>query len=326
MNQWSVPLMCAVAVLMSACGGARRLPLNMNEGPKPKQAGVLAACEAFPASPEIAHIECIGGIVLSAVNLELPQTEAGLRAGVAEQTDAWRDGAITCVGMQRCTRSSQASSDHSERAMAVATPHSGSGVFVAVCSAPPGLFAQCPALVDAIQGRGLSQIASATLHPATVDFAGRALRLHSSCHRKGVQHLKCLEAGQMDWQTPASLIAAKAVLKRRRAETLRGANAAGGQLSKRTFPCQLDGVTTSCVRTVNNLLPAPWRWFDDRPLIVLSAAAEVRGRPVLAVCSFWRWQAPRDGIAALCAEVFSLAKATPADPSLSGAEHPDSRP
>lgn len=192
--------------------------------------------------------------------------------------------------------------------LAACIPHREGGVALLV--AQRGLTFDRSAATKAITVLafdGVPDTRTVPRRPSKTPLLGRTLKVAPSCKFMGAQNLSCFPYGQMDWGRFSSL------KKARHAQDLKISEArkkASTVLRDTTVQCTFEEVETQC----------RWMMYEatatkiptlgaSNKLIALYAAADVRGIPAQATCSFFLDQAEPNGLALLCSESFKVPSA-----------------
>jgi hypothetical protein len=193
----------------------------------------------------------------------------------------------------------------------VCVPHRRSGLsFITMMGVPLDASVRDQVL-PALAFRGVPDARVTSRQPGSLDLLGRPLAVHSSCRLNSPQNLSCYLGGQMDWMTYGSIWKARIALIKRMAAYR---TARGRIVREEDVECVFEGVSTTCQRVILAAKPSLFMRLLGEiqepgaswTLVIYHVAETVRGRPAVAVCSFYEDQAGSNGLAALCAESFEI--------------------
>jgi hypothetical protein len=187
-------------------------------------------------------------------------------------------------------------------AVAACAPAAGGGALLAITFG-----GDAGRVLPALAWGGLPAGLDGVATPDSVDVFGRALWVHPSCRLLEPRNLQCESDGQMSWSRFSSAAAAEAAAEAHAVRVL--ANASETFVDERVG-CRFEGVPTVCRRiaaqvsfgALGNLLTAG----QSRRLVIVVAAADVRGQHAQAECSFFDDQAAPGALATLCRESFDI--------------------
>lgn len=173
----------------------------------------------------------------------------------------------------------------------------GKGLLAFHCSSQyPADSAFCGQALIRLAAKGWGELKPQRSDTSAFDFAGRAVQAGPLCRFMAGRNYQCPGSGQLSWGEFAHAEDAEAFLQRQMGSTL------GREMvrvaASDTVGCDLEGRKTACVVNTYRFVSLDPRVLALPRLVAIYAKAEVRGRHIGAVCSFYQDDAP-----ALCDDV-----------------------
>lgn len=188
-------------------------------------------------------------------------------------------------------------------AMVVAVPKDD-GVVVMHCGSPAGAPAgdRCQQAYAAFLEHGMpAEVIAAGKHTQqTANFAGRDLEFGAGCQKTDDTTVEC-ESGEFKWDVRDDVAELALIIEAHTAQTLARVEARGGKVkSEKSFDCLVDLAPARCTERNIDL-----GMKQLGTLRILSASAELRGKQVFAVCSYFPEDNPKE-LPAPCKDIIDL--------------------
>ncbi len=142
------------------------------------------------------------------------------------------------------------------------------------------------------------------VRPSSLDFLGHNIALGNTCHWMGPDNMQCTHYGQMNWSVYKTMADAEEYkqiqIDANKAKKLTKV------ISEEKVPVIFEGVETIADRIVFKVKLPKMVTGGSNALIVYYVAAEVHGKFVHCVMSFYEDEAPQGKLAPFIAEVMKL--------------------
>ncbi|MBT8495846.1 MAG: hypothetical protein KJO07_22575 [Deltaproteobacteria bacterium] len=284
----SLVALTAMACSPSSTTAPRTVPAASTQLASSQSASVFAGCRGAKAQSRTT-IECTDYVLL-AINVNVRMSvDAALDQAIKSSGIETGRSQVEIFGDSHPVRlyelRNPGAKEASVTAMVVAVPRQ-EGLLVMHCGSPAGAppTDKCQQAYTAYLDRGIpSEVIAAGKHAkTTVDFAGRSVEFAGGCQRKADSTIECDE-GELRWQEVADQSALFAAVSSHVEDTKKKVKARGGKVkAEKTFQCLLDLAPANCTETLVDL-----GMKQLGTLRVISASGEVRGKHMMAVCSYF---------------------------------------